>query len=283
MEGVARASGGAPSTKRVSSSGRSKPRAVVGDEAVELAENALERGQQRRLLVEVAHEVLPHLERVAVEEARRRRGRHRCRCRPRARWSRCRGRAAGGPAGGGSPRARGARARSGASRARRAERLAAVTVRRARSGGARTSDAARLGLLDGAAQHVLERGRVGARPRRARLFASMRRMTRLRSARSASLTGAQTAQRRATRRLRSAERHRLGAAADLVHGPHAGGTAAPAGAALERLEPAREQIGQHLEDALGEADAARLVVVEVDGRGELRRPASEPAPASTRA
>ena len=76
-------------------------------------------------------------------------------------------------------------------------------------------------------------------------------------------------QRRRTSRLRRAERHRLGATADLVHGPHARGTAARTRAGLERLEAFGEQLRQHLEDALGEADAARLVVVEVDGRGEL--------------
>src|SRR3970282_2773400 len=69
--------------------------------------------------------------------------------------------------------------------------------------------------------------------------------------------------------LEQVERHRRGPAADLVHGAHTGRTARGTGAALERLEAAREQLGQHLEDALGEPDAARLVVVEVDGRGEL--------------
>ena len=55
--------------------------------------------------------------------------------------------------------------------------------------------------------------------------------------------------------LEKCERHRLGAAADVVHRPHARRTPAAAGAGLERLARAREQIGQHLEDALGEADA----------------------------
>ena len=45
--------------------------AVVGDEAVELPEQLLEGGQERGLLVEVAHEELAHLEVVAVEGERR--------------------------------------------------------------------------------------------------------------------------------------------------------------------------------------------------------------------
>ncbi len=51
------------------------------------------------------------------------------------------------------------------------------------------------------------------------------------------------------------EGHGLGAAADLVHRSHAGRASGPASAALDRLEAPRQQIGQHLEDALGEADA----------------------------
>ena len=43
--------------------------AVVGHEAVDLPQKRIEGGQQRRLFVEVAHEVLPHLELAAVEEA----------------------------------------------------------------------------------------------------------------------------------------------------------------------------------------------------------------------
>ena len=42
---------------------------VVRDEAVELPERLLEHGEQRGLLVEIAHEELAHLELVAVEEA----------------------------------------------------------------------------------------------------------------------------------------------------------------------------------------------------------------------
>src|SRR4030095_17261160 len=70
-------------------------------------------------------------------------------------------------------------------------------------------------------------------------------------------------------RLRETQGARLGATADLVHGPHARGTAPRTRAGLERLEALGEELRQHLEDALGEPDAARLIVVQIDGRGEL--------------
>src|SRR6266568_8584251 len=100
-----------------------------------------------------------------------------------------------------------------------------------------------------------------------RLFASRRRMTRPRSE-MASLTPAPWSA-AGDEPLEQTERDRLRPPADLVHGADAGGTAGGTRAALERLEAAREKLGQHLEDTLGESDAARLVVVEVDGRGEL--------------
>src|SRR4029450_4905134 len=43
--------------------------AVVRHEAVELPEHRLQCAQERRLLVEVAHEELPHLEVLTIEEA----------------------------------------------------------------------------------------------------------------------------------------------------------------------------------------------------------------------
>ena len=69
-------------------------RSVVGDEAVEVSEQGLERGEQRGLLVEVAHEVLPNLEAVAVEEAGPDEERVGTGAARQARWSRCRGRGA---------------------------------------------------------------------------------------------------------------------------------------------------------------------------------------------
>src|SRR3989442_4157135 len=60
----------------------------------------------------------------------------------------------------------------------------------------------------------------------------------------------------------------MGSAADLVDGADTGGTARPACARLEGLEAAAQQIGQNLEDVLGEANTAGVRVVEVDRRIE---------------
>ena len=101
-----------------------------------------------------------------------------------------------------------------------------------------------------------------------RLLASRRRMTRRRSE-MASLTRGRTRQRRATSRLSRASATGLARRPTSFTGPTQEGQPAGHAQALERLEAAREQLGQHLEDALGEPDAARLIVVEVDRRGEL--------------
>src|SRR5215472_18517416 len=69
--------------------------------------------------------------------------------------------------------------------------------------------------------------------------------------------------------LEESQGYRLGATADLVHRSHARRAAGRTRAGLERLHPTGEKIGQHLEDTLGEPDATRQVVVEVDRGREL--------------
>src|SRR5207244_4388593 len=103
----------------------------------------------------------------------------------------------------------------------------------------------------------------------ARLLASRRRMTWLRSEREGFCVTRTADLAEGDEPLEKRQGNGLGAPADLVHGPDAGRAARGARAGLEDLEPAREQVGQHLEDALGQPDAAGLIVVEIDGGGEL--------------
>src|SRR5712692_4894063 len=95
----------------------------------------------------------------------------------------------------------------------------------------------------------------------------MRRMMRVSSLRSRATGSRASAPKNET--LENIEGDGLGLAAHFVHRPRARRAAAPAATGLEGLEPPRQEIRQHLEDALGQADAPRLVVVEVDGGREV--------------
>src|SRR6266536_4893736 len=72
-----------------------------------------------------------------------------------------------------------------------------------------------------------------------RLLASRRRMTRLRSGMASLMRATRSAA--SDEPLEHMERHRLGAAAHLVHGTHARRTTGGTRAALQRLEAAREE------------------------------------------
>src|SRR5262245_54224131 len=102
-----------------------------------------------------------------------------------------------------------------------------------------------------------------------RVFSSIRRMT----AASSGTDGREiTRWWGSTRRQEAGEQgqgHGLGPPADLVDRSGARGTAAGTRTALERLAAPRQELRQHLEDALGQPDATGLVVVEVDGGREL--------------
>src|SRR5207249_10323984 len=63
-------------------------------------------------------------------------------------------------------------------------------------------------------------------------------------------------------RAQERPRRALGPAAHFVHGPDARGTAVAAGARLECLEPAAQEVRQDLEQVLGETDAAGVGIVE---------------------
>src|SRR5262245_12937630 len=60
----------------------------------------------------------------------------------------------------------------------------------------------------------------------------------------------------------------LGATPNLVHGTDARGATPPAWTGFEGLQAAAEQVGQNIEDALGEPDAAGVRIVEIDRRIE---------------
>ncbi len=242
----------------------------------------LERGQQRRLLVEVAHEELAHLELVAVEEAD-------------ADQERVGAGAAREPGGLGveveQPRPVGDRLAAAAQQGQRGRRrprarpAAAGAPWRWPSGNRRrtTSTRAALGLLDRALEQVLQRGRPGATAgAESGVFASMRRMTRRQigeiarsRGRTASAPGHEALEERRARPAWPGGRPRS-------PGPRTRDSRAGSAQASSVSRPAREQLRQHLEDALGEPDAARLVVVEVDRRRERRRP-GRAGPASSRA
>src|SRR5438445_1488504 len=60
----------------------------------------------------------------------------------------------------------------------------------------------------------------------------------------------------------------LGSSAHLVHGPHARGASEAARAGPERVPAALEQQREDIEHPLGETDATRVAVVEIDRRVE---------------
>src|SRR5712692_11336653 len=103
----------------------------------------------------------------------------------------------------------------------------------------------------------------------ARLLASRRRMTSLRSEMEGFCATRMAELAAGDEPLEERQGNGLGATANLVHATEAGWAARGARAGLEDLESTREQVGQHLEDALGQPDAAGLVVVEIDGGREL--------------